>query len=434
MLEPGEVAAVRAALRVARLVAHVVVVVAADREPRLGELGEGDDGLVLASLGLRVGHHLLVREHVHQRLGRPLRLARIGAVGDGDVDLAADVSARGQVLHLAVDEQHVRDGDDVAGHVPDLGRLQLDVVHDAPVPGEDALELDPVADDEGPVHEDRDRAEQVLDRVLRREAERESDDAEAEDERRHVHAHHVLQEEEDRDQDDQRAQDPPQDDDHHLVELPALPAARLAPGDRRDRVDDRDEEEREGHEEQEARQLEAQGPENRAERQEAHGDGEEHGEDERAARRAEAAERRRDHAVIARPAALGRPAHPPCDTPAEEDAERGEAQEARPADEPRLGEDGREDPEEVGPAIVLAVARRQALHRLAQVGQAAHGGGREEPSAVRPAQDRDLPRRRLVERLPDPEVVRAPREELEAGVPVLLRLPLAGQGRGRDGT
>ena len=166
-----------------RLLPKVAELVEIDRpEPALdfdverggGEGREPRHHDVRPDLRVRAERRLDAGDHApHLLLGRPVDEAHRGR--------EADPVAGGEVLDPHVGELAVREADERPVERADLGRAHADALD---VAGE-VLDLHEVAHPEGLVGRQGDRAEQVLDRLLRAEGEGEAADAEAGEDGRH---------------------------------------------------------------------------------------------------------------------------------------------------------------------------------------------------------------------------------------------------------
>ena len=153
-------------------------------------------------------------------------------VGDADGLLDPPVLARAEVVHRRADERRVGEGDERVVERPDPRRPEAHLLDRA----FDVVHLDPVADLERAIGEDRDGAEEVLDGVLARQRDRDAADAEAGEQRRDVHAE-VVRDPDDAQHDDEDLQGLSDHRDEQVVET-AVRALRHARQDLGDPVDD----------------------------------------------------------------------------------------------------------------------------------------------------------------------------------------------------
>ena len=123
----------------------------------------------------------LARSSASMSVNHPPHLLRARPVDEAHRGREADPVAGSEVLDPHVGEPAVREADERPVQRADLGRAHADALH---VAGE-VLDLHEIAHPEGLVGGERDRAEEVLDRLLGAEGEGEAADAEPGEDGRH---------------------------------------------------------------------------------------------------------------------------------------------------------------------------------------------------------------------------------------------------------
>ncbi len=135
-------------------------------------------------------------------------------VGDRNVHQAPDVWASADVFDGARDHPLVRDRHQVSGERAYLGRAKAHLLDRAVV----AVDDYPLADAERLVDQYHDRAEEVLDRILRRERESQTSEPKPGDDRAHRLARYALGYIEPDDEDDDHSDRLAQERDKHVIE------------------------------------------------------------------------------------------------------------------------------------------------------------------------------------------------------------------------